>query len=140
MNSPFDYALREYGTKEILGSNSNPDVEKYFDATNRGSVKDDEAWCSAFVCWCHERAGVPDTNKANARSWLDWGVSIALPNAEIGDVVVLWRNSRVGAKGHVGFFVRQTATHVYLLGGNQNNEVCIMRYSKDRVLGVRRQR
>lgn len=138
MNNPLDFALREFGTQEILGPKSNPEVEKYFNATSLKGSKDAVAWCSAFVNWCFMQASQTGTGKANARSWLDWGNSVITP--ELGDIVVLWRNSKIGAKGHVGFFIRATANHAYILGGNQNNKVCIERYPLSRVLGYRRAR
>jgi hypothetical protein len=41
-------------------------------------------------------------------------------------------------KGHVGFYVGETAKSIKTLGGNQSNAVNIRHYSKSRVLGFRR--
>ena len=54
-----------------------------------------------------------------------------------GDMVVFWRESRKSWKGHIAMYIRETETHVYVLGGNQNNQVKISAYPKYRVLGYR---
>jgi hypothetical protein len=39
--------------------------------------------------------------------------------------------------GHVGFFVKSTATEIRLLGGNQSDKVCESSYSCERLMGYR---
>jgi hypothetical protein len=39
--------------------------------------------------------------------------------------------------GHVGFYVRETAKYVYVLGGNQSNKVSIAGYDKARIIAYR---
>jgi uncharacterized protein (TIGR02594 family) len=73
-----------------------------------------------------------------ARSWLLWGEPIKAPQQ--GDIVVLWRGLD-GVSGHVGFVAEEPSKlspFIKILGGNQNNEVCIATYPKARVLGYRR--
>jgi len=50
---------------------------------------------------------------------------------------VLWRDEPSGWKGHVGFWLREDATHVHLLGGNQLDEVREHTYPRLCVLGYR---
>ena len=57
---------------------------------------------------------------------------------EVGDIAVLWRNDQKGWQGHVGFFVRQDGSRIWLLGGNQSNEVNIQDYQGSQLLGYRR--
>jgi len=84
---PIEIALKEYGTKEIVGSENNPRVLEYFRTTGNSWVQDDEtAWCSAFVGYCLETAGITSTKKLNARSYLTWGEATEKP--ELGDIVV----------------------------------------------------
>jgi uncharacterized protein (TIGR02594 family) len=132
-------ARKEVGTKEFAGTADNPEVLKYLKSVDTLSVsaqRDDEtAWCSAFVNWCMEEAGIKGTESAAARSWLEWGRKLSEPME--GCVVVLWRESPDSWKGHVGFLVKETASNVFLLGGNQSDQVCIQEYSKDRVLAYR---
>lgn len=133
-------AKNEKGTKEYSGEADNPDVVKYLESVDTLSVSaqrnDETPWCSAFVNWCMEEVGLKGTENAAARSWLEWGHELTAP--EEGCVVVLWRESPTGWKGHVGFYVKETPSYIYLLGGNQSDQVNIKRYSKDRVLGYRR--
>ena len=133
-----DIALGEYGVAEITGQQDNPRVLDYFDASgfNGKKLKDETAWCSAFANWVAIQAGVSSSGKLNARSWLDVGQEVTSP--EKGDVVIFWRGSPSDWRGHVAFFIRETANWVYVLGGNQGNRVSIKDYPKSRVLGYRR--
>ena len=132
-----DIAFGEYGTKEIIGEKHNPEVLKYFSGIGHEWVKDDEtSWCSAFVNWCCKGAGLEYTGKLNARSWLDIGENIQYP--QLGDIVILWRENKNSWKGHVGFYIREFNNQIYILGGNQKNQVCIMAYPKDKLLAYKR--
>lgn len=128
-------ALKEVGQKEILGSKANPRIVEYHSATTLSAKSDEVAWCSAFVNWCMKQNGVKGTSLANARSFLNWGVSTQSPQQ--GDVVVFWRGSKNGWQGHVAFVVSVSATHVKCLGGNQGNSVCMVNYPKSQLLGFR---
>ena len=131
-----EFALREYGIRGISARGRTVNVVAYLRATGVGRSNDETAWCSAFVNWCMLMASFPGTGKANARSWLDWG-GISLEFPVYGSVVVLWREKRNGALGHVGFFVGMDGDNLLLLGGNQGNAVSVRRYSKERVVGIR---
>jgi hypothetical protein len=52
-------------------------------------------------------------------------------------IAVLWRDEPSSWKGHVGFWLREDATHVHLLGGNQLDEVREHTYPRLCVLGYR---
>jgi uncharacterized protein (TIGR02594 family) len=131
-----EFALREYGIREISARGRTVNVEAYLRATGVGRSSDETPWCSAFVNWCMLMAGFPGTSQANARSWLKWGgVSLAFPI--YGSVVVLWRNHVASSLGHVGFFIKLQEDHLLLLGGNQRDAVSIQAYPKERVLGMR---
>ncbi|CAA0248867.1 conserved hypothetical protein [Tenacibaculum maritimum] len=130
-------ALSQIGTIEIKGKKHNPTILKYFKEIGKKWVQTDEtAWCSAFANWVAKTTGYPFSGKLTARSWLKIGQKITTP--ELGDVVVFWRESPESWKGHVGFFIRETPTHIYVLGGNQNNSVKISAYPKKRLLQYRR--
>ena len=129
-------ALGEYGVAEIKGSKHNPRILQYAKDVGMNWVKTDEtAWCSIFMNWVVAQTGLKGTKKPNARSWLTWGIETNDPKP--GDLVVFWREKRTSWKGHVAMFIRETETHVYVLGGNQGNRVCIMPYPKYRVLDYR---
>lgn len=132
-----EIALAEYGVSELKGVEDNPDILKYFSAIGfeGGGIKDETAWCSAFVNWVHKQAGVAYSGELNARSWLGIGDEVSIP--DIGDVVVFWRESPSSWKGHVGLYINEDEKNIYVLGGNQYNSVCIRPYPKHRLLGYR---
>ncbi len=131
-------ALSQYDIKEIPGVDNNPEIMKYFDEIGVEWVQSEEtAWCSAFINWCAKKSGKKYTGKLNARSWLDVGEPIEGFHG-IGDIVVFWREDINSWKGHVGFFIRETKDIIYVLGGNQDNKVCIKPYPRSRLLGYRR--
>ena len=101
------------------------------------ATRDEVSWCSSFVCAMFEwnELRIPSTRSAAARSWLEWGNELSEPKR--GAVVVFWRQSPDSWKGHVGFYIDETADSILVLGGNQGNKVSIKRYSKSRLLGYR---
>jgi len=137
MKKHVEIAFKEYGVKEIIGKKDNPEILKYFDEIgfNGSKLKDETAWCSAFVNWVLKKSDAPYTGKLNARSWMDIGMETNCP--EVGDIVVFWRGSKRGWKGHVGFFMNAIGDEIFVLGGNQNNQVKISSYPKERLLGYR---
>ena len=126
-------ALKEYGTKEVPGDGNNPEVVKYY----RGNAVDDSVpWCDQFVDWCLVQNGLEGTKPMTARSYMDYGMPIALPR--LGDIVVFWRGSKDGWQGHVGFYISEDENNIFVLGGNQSDQVNIKPYAKSRLLGYRR--
>ncbi|HEX8361465.1 MAG TPA: TIGR02594 family protein, partial [Longimicrobium sp.] len=122
------FAERELNVTEIRQpGRHNPRILEYHRTTtlSRGDAGNDETpWCSSFVNWVMTRAGYRGTNNALAVSWLRWGHALEEPRR--GAIMVVRRKSSGGDRAtgsstgnHVGFFVRATATHFTLLGGNQ---------------------
>jgi len=129
--------LSHYGLEEIVGEKHNPEILAFFAEIGFDWVHDDEtAWCSASLNYFCKKLGYERSGRLDARSWLKMPVLVLKP--ELGDVVVLWRESPTSWKGHVGLFISKNATHVYILGGNQGNMIKITPYPIDRVLGYRR--
>jgi hypothetical protein len=52
----------------------------------------------------------------------------------LGDILTFKRNGG----GHVGIYVGEDNTHYHVLGGNQNNQVNVMRIAKNRLNQARR--
>lgn len=90
------------------------------------------AWCAAFVDAVLHATGSKGTGKLNARSYLNWGVPVDEP--KVGDVVVLERGGAGSWQGHVGFY----AGNGKILAGNQGDEVSVIPFDEDKVLGYRR--
>lgn len=125
----------EIGVREIPANGDNARIVAYHGATNLGPSPDSVPWCSSFVNWCMREAGLLGTTRPNARSWLTWGYPMKAP--ELGAVAVFWRVRRDGWQGHVGFYVKTEGDYIYVLGGNQSDEVCIQAYHKSKLLGYR---
>lgn len=132
-------AKGEIGVSEISGPEHNKRVLEYLATCSKskggnlgswGANRDETPWCSAFVNFCVLRSGVEGTRHATARSWLEWGKSC---EARPGAIVVL---SRDGG-GHVGFFDHANMGKIFILGGNQNDEVSIRGYDSSRLLDYR---
>lgn len=86
------------------------------------------------------KADMERSGRGNARSWLNVGVQVE--NPEPGDVVVFWRGSPRSHKGHVGIFqgYSRDQRRIYVLGGNQDDQVSTTAYPTERLLGFRRLR
>ncbi|PUA27910.1 MAG: hypothetical protein B0W54_15465 [Cellvibrio sp. 79] len=72
------------------------------------------------------------TNSAAAASWVDWGEKTT---AKSGAITIIRNpkaaNSSLTTTGnHVGFLVKETATHYVFLGGNQSNQVKVSSFPK----------
>jgi uncharacterized protein (TIGR02594 family) len=130
-----DEAWRQEGQKEISGAAANPEIVAFFRDAGHGEVQSDEvAWCAAFACACLERAEIRSPRTLHARDFLAYGTPIDQPR--FGAIAVFDRPpSR--EQGHVAFVVSATATHIVVLGGNQANSVCVERFPRSRLIGLR---
>lgn len=133
-------ALSQIGIKEVKGQEDNPEILKYFNSLgyNGEQLKDETSWCAAFANWVLKTAKKPHTRKLNARSFLMVGDEVKTDCVQQGDIVVFWRESVSSWKGHVGFYITERNGYIYVLGGNQSNQVKISAYPKNRLLGYRR--
>ncbi len=134
------WALSQARFQEIVGNKDNPEILKYFDIMgfDGSELHDETSWCSAFVNWVCIKANLPYSGELTARSWLNVGHEVDKGHQEIGDVVVFWRESPHSWKGHVGFYLREDKDWIYVLGGNQNDQVKFSAYRKNRLLQYRR--
>ena len=128
------FAFSLIGTMEIKGKKSNPIIDDML-ATVGMPSDDDIPWCSADINYCLIQTGFRGTNKANARSFLSYGVKIATPI--FGCIAVYSRGDPTGWKGHVAFYLDQEGGHDIVIGGNQDNRHGIDFYQRDRLLGYR---
>lgn len=94
-------------------------------------------WCGAYVATVFrkfDRTLKIPASFLTARKWLEFGYDC---KPGYGAVLVFWRGSRKGWKGHVGLYVGEDKTHYHVLGGNQSNGVTVSRIAKSRLLGAR---
>lgn len=133
------YALQNIGMREIVGQKHNPTIMRWARELNMADIykNDETAWCGLFAAYTlHLADRLP---KANTR-WnylrAAWYGTILNPvdKAAIGDLLIFRRQGG----GHVGYYVGEDATTYHVLGGNQSNEVNIMRLEKSRLTHIRR--
>jgi uncharacterized protein (TIGR02594 family) len=135
----FQEARRLLGVREGAGVDiNNRKILDWADDLGIPYKSDDIPWCGLFVAHCIgstlTREPLP-ANPLGARSWLKFG---ARCTPAPGAVLIFWRGSRTGWKGHVGFYAGEEANGVYhVLGGNQSDKVSIARISADRLLEAR---
>lgn len=114
-------AQGELGTHEIRGARNDPRVIEYHQATSLKARNDETSWCSSFVNWTMQQAGVRGTDSAAARSWLTWGQAVPKDAAHVkpGDVIVFPRGNNP-AQGHVAIVSEVLGNGmVRVIGGNQ---------------------
>lgn len=130
-------ARRLIGTREIAGKANNPVIMDWADDLDTWYPGDNIAWCGLFVAQCIS-SQLPDEplpdNYLGARNWMKFGRQT---KPTLGAILVFWRGSKSGWKGHVGFYASEDGTTYHVLGGNQSNSVSIARISKSRLLGAR---
>ena len=146
--TPFDIAYRFNGIKEVPGALSNPHIFAMLKLDNDWPEDDKVPWCSAYVNYVAWLLGLKRTKSLRARSWLSLNQTVSWNYAEVGfDIVILKRGGKnqpgaeiIKAPGHVGFFAGFSKKDdlVGVLGGNQSDGVNIAKYSKKRILGIRR--
>ena len=127
-------ARAQLGQKEIPGKSHNSRIVDWFKQAGAGWFKDDETpWCGAFAAYCMIVAGQPIPPKGEAvraKAWASWGKDTP---PRVGAVAVFGREGG----GHVGFAVGESATNLYILGGNQSNQVTITPIAKSRLIALR---
>jgi len=138
-------AKEELGQTEYLPKNKrkpNPRVSNYFIECGASPDPLNTPWCAYFHGFCVKRAGYVPTNSGMARSYLNWGSKIdKLSEAKPGDTIVLWRGkTNDSVTGHIGFYIKHNKDYIWLLGGNQGDEVSIAAFPIKKLLGIRRPR
>lgn len=128
-------AIKLFGTAEIAGRQHSATIMGWAKETGLEAVytNDEIAWCGLFVAVAIKRAGyAPVAGPLWALNWLKFGVKADKPS--LGDVMCFVREGG----GHVGFYVGEDSGYYHILGGNQSNQVNIIRIAKSRWKGARR--
>lgn len=124
-------ARHELGVQEVKGAKHNARILEYHSVTTLRATTDEVPWCSSFIAWIMEQAGIRSTRSAAASSWLQWGHELTEPR--LGCLVIF---RRAGGH-HVGIFEGWNNGRLMILGGNQSDSVRVSPYSTDTVLGYR---
>jgi uncharacterized protein (TIGR02594 family) len=127
-------AVSLIGTREIIGKNHNPVILSWaIELGLKVYTNDEIPWCGLFVAYCAHKAGVEVVDGPLwALNWAKYGTKESTPM--LGDVLTFKRDGG----GHVGLYVGEDRTHYHVLGGNQNNQVNVMRIAKSRLHQARR--
>jgi uncharacterized protein (TIGR02594 family) len=132
----FEEAKHLMGTKEVLGSKSNPDILDWAEDLDIKYPGDDVPWCGLFVAHC-VGSTLPEEalpgNPLGAREWERFGDST---QPRVGAVMVFWRKSQQSGLGHVGFYVGEDDDAYQILGGNQSDSVSLAWVGKNRFLSA----
>lgn len=123
-------ALELYGTHEIVGSKHNPVIMGWAREVGLQSVyvADEIPWCGLFMAVIAKRADKqPIKDPLWALNWVNFGTVTTHP--ALGDVLTFKRDGG----GHVGLYVGEDDTAYHVLGGNQGDQVSIVRIPKSRL-------
>lgn len=129
-----EIARAEIGVKEFDGPADNPRIISYHEHTTLKSKEDETPWCAAFCNWVLDQVNLPTLHHANARSFLELPTRCGPRH---GAIAILWRGSKIGSQGHVGFVESFDENTVTLLGGNQGDAVSVAKFPRSRVLAFR---
>lgn len=136
------------GTHEVSGAGDNPAIMSWpafiaktypeMAAYCRAYTHDSIPWCGLTVAYVLAKAGFrpqfgsTDTKRfLFARSWAEYGVP--LTKGKKGAILVFTRDGG----GHVSLYESEDANYYYVRGGNQSDQVNVMRYPKSRLLAIR---
>lgn len=126
-------ALELFGTTEVVGPKHNPIILEWAKELGVPYNSDETPWCGLFVGICIKRANrQPVKELLSARNWVNFGVLSPVPM--LGDILVFTRQGG----GHVGFYVGEDDKNFFVLGGNQGNQVSVVKIIKSRLLEARR--
>lgn len=128
-------AVKLYGTTEIAGPGDNPRILAWAKECGISDYSHDAiAWCGLFMAICSRRADqhLP-ANPLRALAWSSWGVAAA-DAPMLGDVLTFQREGG----GHVALYVGEDEVCYHVLGGNQHDQVSIVRINRGRLHAARR--
>lgn len=133
----FPWMALALSKKGLHEKQNNVDLRKFLKSD--GKTLGDPAqlpWCGDFVETCIAVTLPTEplpTNPYLARNWQKFGQGVT---PCFGSVLVFWRGSISGTKGHVGFYYSEDATHFHVLGGNQSNRVSVSSIARNRLLSA----
>lgn len=129
------------GVAEFKGEPDNPQIIEMFRLAKLGNApvftQDETPWCAAAVGASLEATGFAGSRDAMARSYERTPAVVQIGRPIYGAVTVLDRNPPHPTQGHVALLVGWDATHVALLGGNQNDAVKVSTFARSRVRSIK---
>lgn len=127
--------IKIYGIKEAPGIIDNPVIIAWAMELGIKNYKNDATpWCGLTMAIISKRAGKEyNFDPLWALNWARFGQKVT-DGAQLGDVLVFKRKGG----GHVGLYIGEDDECYHVGGGNQADEVNIVRKEKDRVYAIRR--
>jgi uncharacterized protein (TIGR02594 family) len=136
-----DLARSDLGVSEVVGQGASLVIKGYFKDAGHPEIEDDEtAWCAAASCSWLKRAGMPVPPRATslmAMSFESYGTP--LDTFKPGCICVFYRGAKREKtwQRHVAIGVRETRTHIVVIGGNQSNAVTEAKFPKRDLVAMR---
>lgn len=119
------------GLKELKGTQHNKIILGWLGRLKAWWAEDETPWCGTFVAACLVETGLPKAKAwYRALAWADYGVPV---KPTLGAVLVFHRSGG----GHVGFYMGESNTNFYVLGGNQGDSVSYSWIAKNRLAASR---
>lgn len=116
-------AIKCRGMREGKGAADNPAVVKFYAEAGHPEIRHDSvAWCAAFEGAMLARAGYQPSGSLAARSYETWGKRLHVP---MFGCIGVKKRAGGGWIGHVGNVVAFDGVHVWMLGGNQGDQVSV---------------
>ncbi len=127
-----DWMHSHLGEHEVSGKADNPFIMSLYKYGNYPTEHDEVPWCAVCVCAALELSGYKDTNRADAKSYDNYGTACELKR---GAVVTL---KHPGGGRHVGFCEDPGDAKTFkMLGGNQSNALNVKAWNKSEIVAVR---
>lgn len=127
-------AISHQGLKEVPGPAHNSKIIGWLRDLKAWWSDDETAWCGTFVAHCMQAAGQPiPTHWFRAKAWAEYGSNLRPDRLAPGAILIFDRKGG----GHVGFYVGQDTRYYYVLGGNQDNGVNVMKIARSRLVASR---
>lgn len=124
------WATQELGIHEIAGPKAHPRIVHYHSFSSLGAKSDEVAWCSSFInAALLEGAGIIGTKSAAAASYKAFGKYS--PSEKYGTILLFRTNT--GSLRHVALSAGSWFEWLFVLGGNQSNQVKITMRKKSEV-------
>lgn len=116
----YQAALKDVGFHELP---DNHGIEHFIETAHCGQEGD--PWCAIAVNSWLERSGIMGTRSASSQSFRSNPNFVKLDGPTLGAIAVFWRISPTAGVGHVGFYAGERGGLVWILGGNEADQVQI---------------
>jgi uncharacterized protein (TIGR02594 family) len=128
-NEMIEYANSESmnGSRSVFGQNLKVVTEGHF-----------VPWCGLFMGYVAKESGINEVDEPCwPLHWENFGVGVEVPM--LGDILIFIRLSENRKKaGSLGLYIGEDKDCYHVLGGNQDEKVCITRILKSRLYVARR--